>query len=219
MSGLQEKLEKLYTLLNTGVLNELEFNRQKAMLVEEFIAGDAPPAEAAEDLPEETPAEEPVIDLSGPKTCCRLRGLPFTVTANEVLKFLDGLKIDWDNGGIKLVMDTISDNICSGIGFACFSSEAEAQRAAQLKDRQPIDHRYVEVAVCTTGEMAAGLAKKPRPEGLFPPRFSPYAMGPMGKGKGKGMMMMGKGKGMGYMPPMAAMGKGKGKGFGAYGMW
>lgn len=38
--SLQDKLERLYTLLNNGTLTEPEFNQRNASLVEEFISGD-----------------------------------------------------------------------------------------------------------------------------------------------------------------------------------
>ena len=141
MAALQQKLEKLYTLLHTGVLSEDEFNRRKEAMIDEFVGGADKAAQStsyssltvAQPVVAVAPTAVVQEEYSGPLICCRLRGLPFTVTSQEVINFLEGFSIDWASGGIKLVMDPANENICTGIGYVVFTSEAEAQRAVQVK--------------------------------------------------------------------------------------
>jgi len=224
MSDLQSKLERLYILLNTGVLSEPEFEKRKAELIDAFVKGSEAAAVVAGTKPKPvlpgtasggaamaapTASSQQVAAYEGPLVCCRLRGLPFTVTSNEVATFLDGCDVDWDNGGIKLVMDENNESICSGIAYVLLTSEEAATQCMQLKDKQNLGHRYIEVSQATIAEMIAGqISRTPGKVGGFQPsqpqRFTPYGKG---KGKGKGT---GKGQGMGM-----GKGKGKGKGYGA----
>jgi hypothetical protein len=213
MAALQQKLEKLYTLLHTGVLSEDEFNRRKEAMIDEFVGGADKAAQStsyssltvAQPVVAVAPTAVVQEEYSGPLICCRLRGLPFTVTSQEVINFLEGFSIDWASGGIKLVMDPANENICTGIGYVVFTSEAEAQRAVQEKDKQNIEHRYIEVVPSTYAEMSAGQVSR-RPGKTAEPAFQAQRYSPYGKGKGKGV-----GKGV---PQWNGAGKGKGMGKG-----
>ena len=219
MSDLQSKLERLYILLNTGVLSEPEFEKRKAEIIDAFVKGSelAAVGETKPTLPGTAgrpvlpsaadAAPEAAASYEGPLVCCRLRGLPFTVTSNEVATFLEGSNVDWENGGIKLVMNENNENICSGIAYVLLTSEDAAAQCVEAKDKKSLGHRYVEVAQATIAEMIAGqISRTPGKVGGWQPpqgqRYTPYGMG---KGKGKGA---GKGQGLG-------MGKGKGRGKGA----
>ena len=76
---------------------------------------------------------------------------------------------------------------------------------AQEKDKQNIEHRYIEVVPSTYAEMSAGQVSR-RPGKTAEPAFQAQRYSPYGKGKGKGV-----GKGV---PQWNGAGKGKGMGKG-----
>uniref|UniRef100_A0A3Q2PGW2 G-rich RNA sequence binding factor 1 n=1 Tax=Fundulus heteroclitus TaxID=8078 RepID=A0A3Q2PGW2_FUNHE len=69
-----------------------------------------------------------------------LRGLPFSSSEDDVVRFFSDLKIAED--GITIVTNSRGRN--SGEAYVQFSSQAEADRALQ-KHRELMGHRYIEV--------------------------------------------------------------------------
>lgn len=74
----------------------------------------------------------------------KLRGLPWSATVEEVLKFFHDCKVSGGKSGIH--MTTSREGRPSGEAFVEFEDEDDLQKACQ-KDREHMGNRYIEGAL------------------------------------------------------------------------
>ena len=89
--------------------------------------------------------------------CIRMRGLPFTATVEDIQFFFSGADspLEIVENGIHICYERSSRP--SGQAFVEFKSEQEARRALQF-DRKHMGSRYVELFICSKGEMQQSLS-------------------------------------------------------------
>ena len=78
----------------------------------------------------------------------KLRGLPWSATANEIREFFRGLSLREED----IHLAPSKDGKASGIGFAIFHSDEDA-RKAMFRNGKYIGNRYVELALSSMSEM------------------------------------------------------------------
>jgi RNA recognition motif-containing protein len=85
------------------------------------------------------------------QTCCRLYGLPFQITEDEIIDFLEGLSV------VKVKMlyhfGGSFAGKKNGRAYVELKSVRDAKEAAKKKHRQYLGSRYVEVHCCSKMEM------------------------------------------------------------------
>jgi|UniRef100_A0A6T2BNL8 RNA recognition motif-containing protein len=157
MDGLKESLAKLEQLRLGGFIARAEFDRRKKQILDEYIGisatGGAP--RASNDYP------------ATDSTVCRLRGLPFTATEQDVINFFYGFKMDTAE---PVRFQMTADGGHSGLCFVKFATVEEAARA-QTKNRQYLGQRYIEIYPSSVEEMdqqtaPVGVASWVRMRGL-----------------------------------------------------
>jgi len=98
-------------------------------------------------------ANPPVVALGEGYSVIKLRGLPWSVTLDDLATFLSGITIP--NGGVHL-MNGLNGRP-SGLAYVELSSE-EDQAEALRRDKQSIGGRYIDVFACSQTELQARLA-------------------------------------------------------------
>jgi hypothetical protein len=86
-------------------------------------------------------------------TCCKLRGLPFAVTEQDIFHFFSRLSVI----GIFICKDQSSMMRPTGEGFVEFSSVDDCQHALS-RNRERMSDRYVEVYACTKEDVLAEIS-------------------------------------------------------------
>ena len=82
----------------------------------------------------------------------RLRGLPFSASADEVLEFFDGLEVVGGAEGVVFIWGR--DRRPLGEAYVEFPSE-EVQQEAMKRDRNKMGPRYIEIFKSTKADMSA----------------------------------------------------------------
>ena len=98
-------------------------------------------------------SQPPVVALGEGYSVIKLRGLPWSVTLEDISTFLSGIVVP--NGGIHL-MNGINGRP-SGLAYVELSTE-EDQAEALRRDKQSIGGRYIDVFACSQTELQARLA-------------------------------------------------------------
>ncbi|XP_055373790.1 heterogeneous nuclear ribonucleoprotein H [Condylostylus longicornis] len=80
----------------------------------------------------------------------KLRGLPYSITEEQIEKFFDGLEIKPDREGILIVMDRRGR--ASGEAYVQFETLEDTEQALK-RNREKIGHRYIEIFRSSIGEM------------------------------------------------------------------
>uniref|UniRef100_A0A1I8FGL6 RRM domain-containing protein n=1 Tax=Macrostomum lignano TaxID=282301 RepID=A0A1I8FGL6_9PLAT len=89
-------------------------------------------------------AEEFLARLDGSgQQLIRMRGLPYVVTAEQVLEFFDKSSCPVQFGRDGLLFAQRADGRATGDAFALFASSERAERALERGHRQHIGSRYV----------------------------------------------------------------------------
>ncbi|KAI5749375.1 hypothetical protein M8J76_006849 [Diaphorina citri] len=86
-----------------------------------------------------------------------LRGLPFSATEDDILKFFDGINVKSGRAGIHILLSR--EGRPSGEAFVEVESEDDCT-AAEKKDRQHIGERYIEVRRAKRSEMDWALKRQ-----------------------------------------------------------
>lgn len=74
----------------------------------------------------------------------KLRGLPWTVTIEDILKFLDGVKVsEEDGGGVHLITYSRNSTRPNGEAFVVCASEDDYKKAFYY-NKKNMGHRYIE---------------------------------------------------------------------------
>lgn len=74
----------------------------------------------------------------------KLRGLPWTVTTEDILKFLDGVQVsEEDGGGVHLITYSRNSTRPNGEAFVVCASEDDYKRAFYY-NKKNMGHRYIE---------------------------------------------------------------------------
>lgn len=74
----------------------------------------------------------------------KLRGLPWTVTSEDILKFLDGVKVsEEDGGGVHLITYSRNSTRPNGEAFVVCASEDDYKKAFYY-NKKNMGHRYIE---------------------------------------------------------------------------
>uniref|UniRef100_A0A8C4NK57 RRM domain-containing protein n=1 Tax=Eptatretus burgeri TaxID=7764 RepID=A0A8C4NK57_EPTBU len=87
--------------------------------------------------------------MSGDGHFVRLRGLPWSCSADDVIKFLAGCNVSKGAGSVSF---TTRDGRPTGEAFVELESEEDVQRAME-KDRKTMGHRYIEVFQAKESEL------------------------------------------------------------------
>jgi len=95
----------------------------------------------------------PVVALGEGYSVVKLRGLPWSVTLEDIANFLSGISIP--SGGVHLMNGP--NGRPSGLAYVELSSE-EDQAEALRRDKQSIGGRYIDVFACSQTELQARLA-------------------------------------------------------------
>ena len=98
-------------------------------------------------------AAPPVVALGEGYSVIKLRGLPWSVTLEDIATFLAGINIP--KGGVHL-MNGLNGRP-SGLAYVELSAE-EDQADALRRDKQSIGGRYIDVFACSQTELQARLA-------------------------------------------------------------
>ncbi|PAA72425.1 hypothetical protein BOX15_Mlig033028g1 [Macrostomum lignano] len=99
-------------------------------------------------------AEEFLARLDGSgQQLIRMRGLPYVVTAEQVLEFFDKSSCPVQFGRDGLLFAQRADGRATGDAFALFASSERAERALERGHRQHIGSRYVELFKSTPAEL------------------------------------------------------------------
>ena len=96
----------------------------------------------------------------------RLRGLPFSASADEVLDFFDGLEVVGGAEGVVFIWGR--DRRPLGEAYVEFPSE-EVQQEAMKQDRNKMGPRYIEIFKSTKADMSAVGPGLLWPEKATPP--------------------------------------------------
>jgi RNA recognition motif-containing protein len=88
-------------------------------------------------------------DSQSPGNPIRLRGLPFSVTENDIRKFLNSYEVV--EGSIFLGMNTFRGSP-NGEAYAVLASSDVRERALRELDRKQVGHRYIEIFSCSESE-------------------------------------------------------------------
>ena len=104
-------------------------------------------------LGQDAQAGSPVAALGDGYWVVKLRGLPWSVTLENIAIFLNGITIP--KGGVHL-MNGVNGRP-SGLAYVELSSE-EDQKEALCRDKQSIGGRYIDVFACSQTELQARLA-------------------------------------------------------------
>ncbi|XP_026683580.1 heterogeneous nuclear ribonucleoprotein H2-like, partial [Diaphorina citri] len=94
-----------------------------------------------------------------------LRGLPFSATEDDILKFFDGINVKSGRAGIHILLSR--EGRPSGEAFVEVESEDDCT-AAEKKDRQHIGERYIEDGINVKSGRAGIhilLSREGRPSG------------------------------------------------------
>jgi len=159
-------------------------------IIEEFIATNEVDGSAADALRESTPAvQRAVLDrggLSGARNpssvllarirdaatppvfhddpdaigYVRLRGIPFSATPEDILKFFEGL----NPMGEGITIGTTREGRASGEAFVSFPTVTQAEEAIGQKNRASMGDRYIELFPSTAGEAERAVNAEPRQE-------------------------------------------------------
>lgn len=78
----------------------------------------------------------------------RMRGIPFSATADDVLNFFDGLGPMSES----VVIGTTREGRLSGEAFVSFKTVTEAKEAIEQRNRATMGDRYIELFPSTSGE-------------------------------------------------------------------
>ncbi len=97
-------------------------------------------------------------------SCCRLRGLPFSIKEQDVCAFFMGLNVI----GIFICREQ-NGTRSTGEGFVEFSSVDDCVKSLS-KNREPIGDRYIEVYACTKDEVLNEISPGSRNPNPPPPR-------------------------------------------------
>jgi len=100
----------------------------------------------------------------------RLRGLPFSATKSDIERFF-GKEYDIVKDGILLPLS--SDGRASGQAYVQFSNENDASRAIEMKNKQIMGHRYIEI-YASSMEEAYRSSQKFRGENRSPKGLMNY---------------------------------------------
>lgn len=73
----------------------------------------------------------------------KLRGLPWTVTAKDILQFLDGVEVADGEFGVHLITYSRNHTRPNGEAFVECASEEDYKRAFTF-DKKTMGHRYIE---------------------------------------------------------------------------
>jgi heterogeneous nuclear ribonucleoprotein F/H len=95
----------------------------------------------------------PLVALGDGYSVVKLRGLPWSVTVEDVGTFLNGITVP--TGGVHL-MNSVNGRP-SGLAYVELNTE-EDQAEALRRDKQSIGGRYIDVFACTQTELQARLA-------------------------------------------------------------
>nr|CDS30038.1 hypothetical protein HmN_000912900 [Hymenolepis microstoma] len=89
---------------------------------------------------------------SSSQSLIRMRGLPYTVSAEEIIEFFakTGCQVQFDREGILFV--NRKDGRATGDAFVMFATDAKAEKAL-LNHRQHIGNRYIELFRSTPAEV------------------------------------------------------------------
>uniref|UniRef100_A0A1L8DFZ5 Putative splicing factor hnrnp-f n=1 Tax=Nyssomyia neivai TaxID=330878 RepID=A0A1L8DFZ5_9DIPT len=120
-------------------------------------------------------------------TFVKLRGLPYSVSPNEIETFFEGLELKQDRGGIHIVMD--NRGRATGEAFVQFVNPDDTEKALK-KNREKIGHRYIEIFRSSASEFRRSTFNSNRP--------GPYDRNDRG-GPGGLRMGFGSGGGIGMM--------------------
>mmetsp|Transcript_31201 Transcript_31201/g.87507 ORF Transcript_31201/g.87507 Transcript_31201/m.87507 type:complete len:388 (-) Transcript_31201:66-1229(-) len=89
----------------------------------------------------------------------RMRGLPYSTTAAEIVDFFKGLNVDEDS----VTFTYNYHNRPSGEAYVRFRSNEEAAKAL-MHNRENIGSRYIELFPCTETEAVMTFSKRPKGE-------------------------------------------------------
>ncbi len=145
----------------------------------------------------QSPTQCPIY-ANVPMTCARLKGLPASVTENDVFQFFQGLRV------IGLYICRDAGGRATGEAYAELASLADCQQAmARNMERLPGNERHVEVSAASKDEVLH-LIEMEKNGGFPGPGGMPNAGGYGGVGGGGG--------GYGHGPPQGYGGGGYGGG-------
>ncbi|KAM7363603.1 heterogeneous nuclear ribonucleoprotein glorund [Cochliomyia hominivorax] len=105
----------------------------------------------------------------------KLRGLPYSVTEQQVEEFFNGLEIKPDREGIIFVMD--KRGRATGEAFVQFESQEDTEQALG-RNRQKIGHRYIEIFRSSLAELKRSTSGNGR--------MAPYDLKDRGSNRGGG---------------------------------
>lgn len=86
----------------------------------------------------------PYVTNSNKLKLVRLRGLPFTASKPDVIRFFNDFRVTNED----IVLET-SGGKMTGRGLVQLESDTEAQRAAKCLNKQYMGNRYIEVDLCS----------------------------------------------------------------------
>ncbi|XP_055700404.1 heterogeneous nuclear ribonucleoprotein H isoform X2 [Phlebotomus papatasi] len=94
------------------------------------------------------------------ETFVKLRGLPYSVSPNEIETFFEGLELKQDRGSIHIVMD--NRGRATGEAFVQFVNPDDTEKALK-KNREKIGHRYIEIFRSSASEFRRSTFNSARP--------------------------------------------------------
>lgn len=100
-------------------------------------------------------------------TYVKMRGLPFSATKEDILKFFDGFRLS----ASLITLCSNSDGRPSGEAYVQFPTEAVAQEAVRERNKQRMEHRYIELFMSSANELQRALTKGASGGGV---RATPY---------------------------------------------
>jgi len=95
------------------------------------------------------------LPSGGVASFVKMRGVPFSATKMDIMQFFDGFTV----ASSQITMGQSSEGRPSGEAFIQFSSDTEAQSAIRAKDRQRMEHRYIELFPASSNDVQKALAK------------------------------------------------------------
>lgn len=104
----------------------------------------------------------------------RLRGLPWSVTHQEILDFLKGVNVVNDQKGIHLVTNRW-DGKNTGEAFVELETEEDEERAFK-HNKESLGHRYIEIFSASNEEAEFAIRKPVQPSNVVKLRGLPYAI-------------------------------------------
>ncbi|XP_037903115.1 heterogeneous nuclear ribonucleoprotein F-like [Hermetia illucens] len=113
------------------------------------------------------------VDRSG-QIFIRLRGLPWSVTNQDIIDFLKGVNIANGEKGIHIAKNR-SDSKNTGEAFVQLESEQDVEEAFK-HDKENIGHRYIEIFKATAEELAFTMKKPKRAGRVVKLRGLPYSV-------------------------------------------